>query len=165
MEALTALADAEASPDVELRLRAAIVQQNLLRRLGREHLRRVLEDDDLRTALREFRAAWLQRTAFEDFDELARHAFGSRARSATWIPRAVVDGTLITPKTGLLLWTGDAALVVRDGQAIPATEEAILDPRGGTLIFTLPQELGERKAGEGPACVVVELSGNAPSPK
>jgi hypothetical protein len=84
-----------------------------------------------------------------------RRAFGPRA-TARLVLKAVVDRKLITPEVGLLLWKGDSAIFVKEGKPFPATMERWLDPDGGTLIFTLPQELGERLAGEGPACVVVE---------
>ncbi|MBI3854966.1 MAG: hypothetical protein HY293_04665 [Planctomycetes bacterium] len=157
-EAIETLALLENGRDLEASLRASALRRRLIHALGGERIRRLLEADELRSAVREFRSVWDSYRGFDDFDGLVRHAFGSHARSARFVPQAVLDPVLITKQVGLQLWSGDAALIVREGRPCPATMKEWQDPQGGTLIFTLPQELGERKAGEGPACVVVELA-------
>lgn len=134
-EGLKELARMEGSPDLNARLHARELLKSLKAVLAADGARRLLERDELGSAIREFRSAWLADGTLDDFPLMVARQFGSHAKEARL---AVVEKL-----------TRNAAVIVREGRAVAATPEEWLSPKPGTLIFTL---------GEGPACVVVELA-------
>ena len=100
---------------------------------------------------------WSRNPDAELFEAEARVILGARALMVRSMAGAKPGEAPFTPAVAQALWSGEAAVFIKDGKPLPPTRERWLETREGMLVFTLPQEPEERRGDEGPACVVVTL--------